>query len=155
MIHARLVPGEETSGKLVSAVRIRARELAVDKGFNTVIIDGSPGIGCNVISSITGAATVIVVTEPTMSGLHDLKRVMDVSERLSGNTYVVINKYDLSYELCEQIEKEAEKRRVSIILKLPFDKAIVKAITEKKIPSLLEKSLFEKAGWNSFIEKIL
>lgn len=154
MIHAKLVPGEETSGKLVSAVRNRAREVAVEKGCTSVLIDGSPGIGCNVISSITGASTVILVTEPSMSGLHDLKRVMDVSEKFSVKTYVVLNKYDLSPELSEQIEKESNRRGHEVIFKFPFHKDIVKAVTEKKIPSLSERELFEKAGWKDFLKKI-
>ncbi|MCP4295499.1 MAG: (4Fe-4S)-binding protein, partial [Proteobacteria bacterium] len=73
MIHAKLIPGEETSGKLVSKVRTEAKKEAERSGIETVLIDGSPGIGCNVISSITGADTVVIVTEPTLPGLHDLK----------------------------------------------------------------------------------
>ncbi len=154
MIHAKLVPGEETSGKLVSEVRNRAREVAIERGCSNVLIDGSPGIGCNVISSITGASIVLIVTEPTLSGLHDLKRVMDISERFSGKTYVVINKYDLSLDLSEQIEQESNRRGHSVILRFPFHKNIVKAVTEKNIPSLSEKKLFEKARWEDFLRKI-
>jgi len=155
MIHAKLIPGEETSGKLVSAVRNRARVVAEKKGFKRVLIDGSPGIGCNVISSITGAKTVIVVTEPTMSGLHDLKRVLDICERFSGQTFIAINKFDLSNELSRQIEQEANRRGHQVILKFPFHKNIVKAVTEKKIPSLVESKIFEKARWNDFMKSIL
>jgi MinD superfamily P-loop ATPase len=154
MVHARLIPGEETSGKLVSLVRKNAKSTAEENGCKTVLIDGSPGIGCNVISSITGAATVIIVTEPTMSGLHDLKRVLDVTEKFSGKSYVVINKYDLSPEMCTQIEKESENRGAPVVLKLPFNRNMVKAITDKKIPSLAEKIFFDKSGWNEFIEII-
>lgn len=154
MVHARLIPGEETSGKLVSEVRNRAKRIAEEHKYKRVLIDGSPGIGCNVISSITGAKTVVIITEPTMSGLHDLKRVMDVSEQFSGNTYVVINKFDLSLEMSDQIEKETEKRGHSVILKFPFHKNIVKAVTEKKIPSLAERELFKQARWEKFIDRI-
>jgi MinD superfamily P-loop ATPase len=151
MVHARLIPGEETSGKLVSLVRNKAKKIAEDGGYKTVLIDGSPGIGCNVISSITGANTVIVVTEPTMSGLHDLKRVLDVTEKFSGKSYVVINKYDLSPQMCSDIEKEAEYRGAPVILKLPFSRNMVMAITKKRIPSLAEKGFFQKARWDDFI----
>lgn len=154
MVHARLIPGEETSGKLVSRVRNSAKKTAEENGCKTVLIDGSPGIGCNVISSITGAGTVIIVTEPTMSGLHDLNRVLDVTEKFSGKSYVVINKYNLSPHMCASIEKESEKRGAPVILKLPFNRNMVKAITEKRIPSLAEKDFFEKAKWNDFINII-
>lgn len=154
MVRARLIPGEETSGKLVSQVRNKAKKIAEEDGYKTVIIDGSPGIGCNVISSITGADTVIIVTEPTRSGLHDLRRVLDVTEKFSGDSFIVINKYNLSEEMCSNIEEEAKKRHAPVILKLPFSRNMVKAITEKRIPSLADKSFFEKAGWNDFIKVI-
>lgn len=151
MVHARLIPGEETSGKLVSKVRSDAQAIATAEGFETVLIDGSPGVGCNVISSITGAAVVVVVTEPTKSGLHDMLRVFDITEKFSGKTYAVINKYDLSEEMSRRIEEEAEKRGVPVVLKVPFNRDMVKAITDKKIPSLAEKEFFERIGWEGFV----
>lgn len=155
MVHARLVPGEETSGKLVSKVRNEAKKIAVEQGRSTVIIDGSPGIGCNVISSITGASSVLIVTEPTLSGLHDLKRVLDVADRFSGKAYVLINKYDLSVEMTVKIEEEARSRNAQVLMKLPFNKALVQSVTEKTIPSLREKEFFREAGFDRLIENLL
>ena len=154
MVHARLIPGEETSGKLVSAVRNEAKKIAEEKNFQTVLIDGSPGIGCNVISSITGADTVVIVTEPTMSGIHDLKRVLDITEKFSGKAFVVINKCDLSENMSCEIERESEKRGAPVILKLPFYRNMVKAITDKKIPSMAEKNFFSSHGFADFIKMI-
>ncbi|MBB6481791.1 ATP-binding protein [Spirochaeta isovalerica] len=154
MVHARLVPGEETSGKLVSRVRNEAKKRAESEEKPYVLIDGSPGIGCNVISSITGASTVVIVTEPTLSGLHDLKRVLEVAARFSGKAYVVINKYDLSREMSEKIEIEAEKSGAPVLMKLPFDKKIVQAVTGKKIPSLAEEELFLSAGWKNLLKTL-
>jgi MinD superfamily P-loop ATPase len=151
MVHARLIPGEETSGKLVSAVRKEAKNIAEEKNFQTVLIDGSPGIGCNVISSITGAGRVIIVTEPTMSGIHDMKRVLDITEKFSGKAYIIINKSDLSEDMSREIEKESERRGAPVVLKLPFYKNMVKAITYKKIPSLAEKDFFSSHGFEEFI----
>ncbi len=155
MVHARLIPGEETSGKLVSFVRNEAKKEAIAKGFKTVLIDGSPGIGCNVISSITGAETVIIVTEPTLSGLHDLIRVFDITEKFSGKVFVVINKCNLSEEMCINIQKETESKGIEVILKIPFNKKIVKAITNKKIPSLSDEDFFLSIGWKNFIKRIV
>ncbi|MBI9100316.1 MAG: ATP-binding protein [Spirochaetaceae bacterium] len=154
MVHARLIPGEETSGKLVSLVRNEAKKEAEIKGLGTILIDGSPGIGCNVISSITGAEKVIIVTEPTMSGLHDLSRVFDITDRFSGKVFVVINKFNLSREMSIKIEQESKKRGSEVLLKIPFDKRMVKAITDKKIPSLAEKELFSEAGFEEFVKRI-
>jgi len=154
MVHARLIPGEETSGKLVSAVRNKAKKIAEEKNFETVLIDGSPGIGCNVISSITGADTVVIVTEPTMSGIHDMKRVLDITEKFSGKAFVVINKCDLSEHMSREIERESENRGTPVVLKLPFNGNMVKSITDKKIPSLAEDVFFSTHGFANFIHML-
>ncbi|MGM0509385.1 MAG: ATP-binding protein, partial [Fusobacteriota bacterium] len=96
MVHARLIPGEETSGKLVSEVRKVAKNIAESEGKTNMLVDGSPGMACNVISSMTGAKKVVIVTEPTLSGLHDLKRVYDVTQKFRLPVTVVINKHDIS-----------------------------------------------------------
>ncbi len=155
MVHGKLIPGEETSGKLVSLVRNEAKKKAEEKGFETVLIDGSPGIGCNVISSITGADKVVIVTEPTMSGLHDLIRVFDITDKFSGKVFVVINKSDLSEEMTIKIEQESKNRGSEVLLKIPFDKRMVKAIINKKIPSLAEKELFSEAGFEEFVKSLI
>ena len=151
MVHGRLIPGEETSGKLVSAVRKRAKEIAREDGRETILVDGSPGIACNVISSITGAKKVIIVTEPSFSGLHDLDRVYKLTQKFRLPVYVVINKYDLSLELSKKIEDYCEEHHIKLSLKIPFNENIVKSIVDKKIPSLIEKDFFHSIGFDEFI----
>lgn len=154
MIHAKLIPGEETSGKLVADVRQRAKKLAEEKGQSVVLIDGSPGIGCNVISSITGADKVVIVTEPTQSGLHDLERVVEVARKFSGDPIVVINKYDLSLEMTQKVDTYCVENKIKVALKIPFNRDIVKAISEKQIPSLAESDFFDEIGWKGFVEEL-
>ena len=154
MVHARLTPGEETSGKLVAEVRKRAKKIANDKNIQNVIIDGSPGIACNVISSITGASKVVIVTEPTLSGLHDLEKVHRLVKNFKLPVYVVINKSDLSKDGILKIERYCENENLEITLKIPFNRKIVEAITRKEIPSLYESEFFEKLGFSEFVEKL-
>ncbi|MFW5749594.1 MAG: ATP-binding protein, partial [Halanaerobium sp.] len=104
MIHARLIPGADTSGKLVSEVKKKASEIAKKKNKDWVLIDGSPGIGCPVIASLTGSDLAILVTEPTMSGFSDLKRVIEVVKHFKIPAGLVINKYDLNEKISDQIE---------------------------------------------------
>ena len=154
MHHARLIPGEETSGKLAAAVRAGARKTAEQIDSRQIIVDGSPGIGCAVISSITGASQAVIVTEPTLSGLHDLDRVYQLCRKLNISVTVVINKWDLSPELTEKIEIYCEKENLPVNLKIPFNEAIVKAVTAGKIPSLAEKIFFNKIGFFEFLETL-
>lgn len=154
MVHARLIPGEETSGKLVSEVRKEARILAEKAGRSTIIIDGSPGIACNVIASITGVKKAIIVIEPTFSGLHDLEKVHRLVQNFNLEILVVINKSNLSEDGLKVIEEYCEKEKLTIALKIPFNKAIVETITQKKIPSIENKAFFESIGFNEFVEKI-
>ena len=154
MSHARLIPGEETSGKLVSEVRRKAKQIAKDKKAHTIIIDGSPGIACNVISSITGASKVVIVTEPTLSGLHDLQKVHNLVKQFRIPVYVVINKYDLSKEQVKQIESYCENENIEIALKIPFNKKMVEAISKKQIPSLYIKDFFKEINFDDFVKKL-
>jgi MinD superfamily P-loop ATPase len=107
MVHARLGPAGENSGKLVSTVRREARRLAAETGSDLVIADGPPGTGCPVIASITGATMVLAVTEPTVSGEHDLERVLSLSGHFGIPAVVCVNKWDLNPEMAERIEKMA------------------------------------------------
>lgn len=132
MVHAKLGIAEENSGKLVSLVRNRAREIAEEKGLDWVIIDGSPGIGCPVIASISGADCALVVTEPTMSGLHDADRVIKVAKYFKVPVKLVINKYDLNLDMSEQIEGYCRENNVELSGKIEFDKNVVKAMVEGK-----------------------
>jgi MinD superfamily P-loop ATPase len=98
LVHARLGIGEENSGKLVALVRKKARETAKQREFDLIISDGPPGIGCPVISSLSGASMAVIITEPTISGIHDMKRVIEVCQHFDIPVIVCINKYDLNPE---------------------------------------------------------
>lgn len=132
MVHAKLGVAEENSGKLVSLVRTKAKELAEKNGMDLVIIDGSPGIGCPVIASISGVDAAVVVTEPTMSGLHDADRVIQVTRHFNVQAHMVINKYDLNNDVTAQIEKYCSDNGVNVLGKIPFDKDIVRAMVQGK-----------------------
>ena len=143
MVHACLEPGEENSGKLVAEVRRKAKKIAQLDGKEYIILDGAPGVACNVISSLTGVKRVIIVTEPTLSGLHDLERVVNLVERFRVKPCFVINKFDISIEMTDKIETYLNNLGYKISMKIPFDKKIFKAIMENKIPSIAEKKFFE------------
>ena len=127
MVHAKLGIAAENSGKLVTLVRKEARKIAEKEKSGLLIIDGPPGIGCPVIASITGVDMVLVVTEPTLSGLHDLQRVGKLTRHFDIPTYVCINKYDINPELTEQIESEANNEGISVLGKVRYDSAVTKA----------------------------
>ncbi len=124
--HALLDIGEEGSGKLVAKVKENLKEY--QKGEAWQLIDGSPGIGCTVIASITGADAAVVVSEPTLSGKSDLLRVLDVARHFRIPAYVCINKYDLNPQISAQIESECKKNNVPVIGKIKFEPAIIKAL---------------------------
>jgi len=132
MVHAKLGIAEENSGKLVALVRKQAKELAEKNNCEWVIIDGAPGIGCPVIASLSGIDCALVVTEPTLSGLHDAIRVIDVAKHFGVTVKLVINKYDLNIEMSEKIEKYCDKNDISLIGKIGFDKSVVEAMVESK-----------------------
>lgn len=154
MIHGRLIPGEETSGKLVSEVRKEAKIEAEINQKNTIIIDGSPGIACNVIASITGTKKVIIVIEPTLSGLHDLERVHKLVQKFNSDIIVVINKSTLSERGVRSIKNYCRENNLEIGLEIPFNKNIVKSIANKEIPSIAESEFFEKIGFFKLVEKL-
>jgi MinD superfamily P-loop ATPase len=120
MVHARLGIAAENSGKLVSLIRNRARTLAEERGLELVIVDGSPGIGCPVIASVTGCDLVLAVTEPTLSGLHDLERVVLLAGHFDAPVAVVVNKYDLNEEMALEIEQWCADRKIRIAGRIPY-----------------------------------
>jgi MinD superfamily P-loop ATPase len=132
MVYGRLAPGEENSGKLVNMVRQKAKELSKTNSISTIIIDGPPGIGCPVISTITGVDHVVIVTEPTISGLNDLKRTLEVSLKFNLKSWVIINKYDLNAKMAEQIELYCNGLGIEVIGKLPFYPKVVEAMVHCK-----------------------
>jgi|YelNatPaOPRAMG01_1025707.scaffolds.fasta_scaffold11109_10 MinD superfamily P-loop ATPase len=127
MVHARLGVAAENSGKLVSTVRASARQIAEERGLDLVLIDGSPGIGCPVIASVTGATLVLAVTEPTLSGLHDLERVAELMRHFGIPAMVSINKWDLNPELCERIEARAREEGLEVAGRVRYDPAVTEA----------------------------
>jgi MinD superfamily P-loop ATPase len=128
LVHADLFPGEEASGKLVAVVREMARDVAERLNLELVLIDGSPGIGCPVIASLTGTDLALIVTEPTLSGVHDLERIIGVAEHFGVLSLVCINKYDLNPEAARKIEELCLDRGVEVVGRLPFDTAVVDAM---------------------------
>ncbi|MBU1726420.1 MAG: ATP-binding protein [Candidatus Omnitrophica bacterium] len=132
MVHAKLGIAEENSGKLVSLVRKQAKELAEKNNCDWVIIDGAPGIGCPVIASLSGIDCAVVVTEPTLSGLHDALRVIEVTRHFNVASVLVINKYDLNLDMSEKIAGHCAKAGIPLIGKVRFDKTVVEAMVEGK-----------------------
>jgi len=132
MVHAKLGIAEENSGKLVALVRKKAKEIAEENNCDWVIIDGAPGIGCPVIASLSGIDCALVITEPTLSGLHDAIRVIDVAKHFGVPVKLVVNKYDLNTGMSEKIEQYCNKNGISLIGKIGFDKSVVEAMVEGK-----------------------
>jgi MinD superfamily P-loop ATPase len=152
MVHARLSPGEGNSGKLVNVVREFARKTAQEIGWDNILIDGPPGIGCAVISSVTGTNKAIIVTEPTNSGFHDMKRVLEITANFKVKTFVVINKYDLNEAISKKIESWCAENNIPVVGKVLFDEQIVEAmincqsITEWKPESETSKEIIRIWG---------
>ena len=128
MVYGRLAPGEENSGKLVNMVREKAKMISAENKLDTIILDGPPGIGCPVISTIAGVDKVIIVTEPTISGLSDMKRAIDIVLRFNLNPSVIINKSDLNPEMTLRINTWCNDAGAEVIGNLPFDSQVVKAM---------------------------
>ncbi len=132
MVHARLGIAEENSGLLVSLVRNQAKVLAEKRGLDTIIVDGPPGIGCPVIASITGTSAVLIVTEPTLSGLHDLKRVGALAAHFKIPTFACVNKFDLNQEMSDQIEDHCARNHIELVGRIPYDTAVTHAMVAGK-----------------------
>lgn len=155
MVGARLTPGEETSGKLVTAVRKTARDLAEENEARNILVDGSPGIGCSVISSLTNADCAIIVVEPSVSAFHDLKRLHELIERFRIPMTVVVNRCDISDAMTREIEHFCHERNVPIGMKLPFSRDIPQAVSERLIPSLALPEFFREHGFEDFIAGLI
>ena len=130
VVHAQLFAGAENSGRLVTLLRQQARELAQRQGRELILCDGTPGIGCPVISSLSGVELAVVVTEPTPSGRHDLERVVELCRHFRVPAAVVINKCDLSEEHSRGIEDFCTTRGLELVARLPFDPVVVEAMVE-------------------------
>ncbi len=132
MVHARLGIAEENSGKLVTLVRQEAKKLAEKKQMNLILTDGPPGVGCPVIASIGGASAVLIVAEPTVSGRHDMERVVQLASHFRVPCLLCINKYDLNLGETEALEALAKYKGVGIVGKIPFDPTFTKAMVQGK-----------------------
>jgi MinD superfamily P-loop ATPase len=128
MVHARLGIAEENSGKLVTLVRQEARKLGEEKPLDLILTDGPPGVGCPVIASIGGASAVLIVTEPTVSGNHDMQRVVQLAEHFEVPAMICVNKYDLNIELTQQIENFAKEMGLFCLGRIPYDPIFTKAM---------------------------
>ncbi|MCX7020033.1 MAG: ATP-binding protein [Candidatus Sumerlaeota bacterium] len=132
MVHARLGVAAENSGKLVSTVRREARRIAQDGKHSLIIVDGPPGIGCPVIASVTGATLVLVVTEPTVSGEHDLERVLALTRHFNIPTAVCVNKWDLNPDMAERIEDAARRKGARVAGRIRYDRSVTLAQMQEK-----------------------
>lgn len=132
MVHARLGIAEENSGKLVSLVRKESRQLAEEHGHDLILTDGPPGIGCPVIAAIGGATALVIVVEPTVSGIHDMERVIDLAAHFRVPGMVCVNKFDLNLEMTEAIEQMAQKRKVALVGRIPFDPVFTRSMVAGK-----------------------
>jgi MinD superfamily P-loop ATPase len=132
MIYGKLGIAEDNSGKLVSQIRHYAKETATSTNARYILTDGPPGIGCPVISSVTGSDLIIAVTEPTQSGWHDLKRLIDMVGRFKTPLSVIINKYDLNENMTISIEKKLKDKGIQVSGKIPYDETMILALLEGK-----------------------
>jgi MinD superfamily P-loop ATPase len=137
-VHAKLGTAKENSGKLVAKIRQVGKEIAEDKNLEYVIVDGPPGIGCPVFASLTGADLAVIVTEPTLSGIHDMKRVAEVVKHFDIKTKVVVNKFDLNADNTRLIEMFCDEREIEMAGHISFSRAVSESI-ENAVP-LIEQT---------------
>jgi MinD superfamily P-loop ATPase len=132
MVHAQLFPGAENSGRLVALLRQKAREIAQESGRRLILSDGAPGIGCPVISSLSGTDLAVLVTEPTPSGRHDLERVADLCRHFRITTGVIVNKADLNPGNTRDIQRWCDEARSEFLAALPYDPAVTEAMVRRQ-----------------------
>ena len=151
LVHAQLFPGEENSGRLVMVLKQQARELAQARGADLVLCDGAPGIGCPVISSLSGAHLAVAVTEPTPSGRHDLERVAELCGHFQIPLTVIINKYDLNPEETSLIAGFCRRRSYPVVGRLPHDLSVTSAMVQGLVVTELPETAFSlglKRAWS-------
>jgi MinD superfamily P-loop ATPase len=128
LVHARLGIAEENSGKLVSLIRNKAIELGKEMGIDLVLIDGPPGIGCPVIASLTGADLLLIVAEPTLSGIHDMERVIELADHFRIPVAACVNKFDINLDMTEEIYNLCIRRGIAVSGRIPFDRRVTEAM---------------------------
>lgn len=132
LVHANMGPGEENSGKLVTQIRKSAREMAVETNADFIVTDGPPGIGCAAIASITGADAIVLVTEPSKSGFHDVSRLVELIQSFDIPMYALINKFDVNLEITAEMEQFFASSNIKLMGKIPFSKELVYSMVERK-----------------------
>lgn len=147
MVHARLGIAEENSGKLVTLVRQQASQLAQKKGLDLLITDGPPGVGCPVIAAVGGVTSALIVTEPTVSGIHDMQRAIELCQHFKVPVMVCINKFDLNPENCSRIEALAREGDFPVVGRVPYDPVFTRAMVQGK-------TLFEYDGEGTAAEHL-
>ncbi|MFV0592765.1 MAG: P-loop NTPase [Draconibacterium sp.] len=132
MVHAKMGPGEENSGHLVTHIREHAKDIARETNADFLLNDGPPGIGCAAIASVTGTDAVLLVIEPTVSGLHDAKRLKELVNSFKIPMFAVINKFDINHELTNLVEDYLKKNNIQLLGKIPFDKLMVESMVNNQ-----------------------
>lgn len=157
MVHAKLGIAQENSGKLVALVRTQVKMIAEEEGLPYIIVDGPPGIGCPVIASVTGTDCVLIVTEPTLSGQHDLERVVELIDFFKIPAYLCLNKFDINPEMSDIIEKKAMAAGVKLVGRVRYDRAVTEAQV-KKLPVVEFTNAPAAADistmWNNLLQEI-
>ena len=133
LVHALLIPGSEATGRLVTETKQRAHDIAVQKGLDLLLVDGSPGIGCPVIASVAGSDLVLAVTEPTLSGLWGLERIHGVARHFDVPIAICINKADINPDIAGEIREYAKGSGVDILGEIPFDEEVNTATQEGEV----------------------
>jgi MinD superfamily P-loop ATPase len=128
LVHAQLRPAQENSGKLVALVRQQARQLGLDTGVDLIIVDGPPGVGCPVIAASSGIDLVLIVSEPTIAGIHDLGRILEMTQHFRLSALVCINKADIYPQGTDQIIRFCDMNQVKVVGKVPYDVAVTEAM---------------------------
>jgi MinD superfamily P-loop ATPase len=158
MVHARLGIAEENSGKLVTVVRQEARKIAAESNRALILTDGPPGVGCPVIASIGGASAVLIVTEPTVAGKHDMQRMAQLAAHFKIPTMLCVNKFDLNLDLTQAVENFAFKNDITCLGRIPFDPIFTKAMIQAQTVLEYNKSSpvgqAVKAIWQRISEKL-
>ncbi len=134
LVHARLRPGGESCGQLVTLVREKAQRIATAQGKDLVVADGPPGLGCPVLASLTGATAALIVTEPTYSAMHDLERVLSVTAHFGVPAMAAVNRCDLDSENCQVLERRCREHGVPVIGRIPYDREVTRVLAEGLTP---------------------
>jgi MinD superfamily P-loop ATPase len=155
LVHARLNIAADNSGKLVTKVRDEAKRVDKEEKKKLILVDGPPGIGCPVVASLTGADLAVIVTEPTVSGQHDLKRVAELVSKMKITGALIINKADLNPDMTGRIKQLAKELNLTLIAELPYDQSFTEAITKGKTIVEHDKGSIKKQiedSWRKIIE---